>query len=65
VASRARLDAWLARQVGATQRVLVELDGVSGHGESFAAVRLSEPRPSRSIVEVIANDVVDGALVAA
>jgi threonylcarbamoyladenosine tRNA methylthiotransferase MtaB len=36
---------WLDGMVGTTQQVLVELDGVSGHAETFAKVHLS-PSPS-------------------
>ena len=39
-ASSARKAAWLQSLVGTTQRVLVELDGVSGHAENFAPVHV-------------------------
>jgi threonylcarbamoyladenosine tRNA methylthiotransferase MtaB len=42
-ASAARKAAWLRRLVGQKQRVLVELDGVTGHAENFAPVRLGSP----------------------
>src|SRR3546814_12626564 len=35
-ASATRLDRWLAYLVGTTQRLLVEREDGSGHGESFA-----------------------------
>jgi threonylcarbamoyladenosine tRNA methylthiotransferase MtaB len=37
-ASAARRASWLRGLVGTTQRVLVELDGVTGHAENFAPV---------------------------
>lgn len=39
-ASSARLDRWLGSLVGSTQRLLVEREDGSGHGESFAPIRL-------------------------
>ena len=39
-ASAARLDRWLNSLVGSTQRLLVEREDGSGHGESFAPIRL-------------------------
>ncbi len=46
----ARQARWLDTLVGSTQRVLVELDGTTGHGESFAKVRLNKATPARSVV---------------
>jgi threonylcarbamoyladenosine tRNA methylthiotransferase MtaB len=40
---------WLDRLVGTRQRVLVELDGRSGHAENFAKVELSGDAAPRSI----------------
>jgi threonylcarbamoyladenosine tRNA methylthiotransferase MtaB len=40
---------WLHKLIGTEQRVLVELDGVSGHAENFAKVRLENSAPPRSI----------------
>jgi len=39
-AAGVRTSAWLAAHVGTVQKVLVELDGVSGHAEDFAKVSL-------------------------
>jgi threonylcarbamoyladenosine tRNA methylthiotransferase MtaB len=44
-ASTARKSAWLAGQVGTTIRVLVERNGISGHAENFAQVRLASSTP--------------------
>jgi threonylcarbamoyladenosine tRNA methylthiotransferase MtaB len=38
----ARKAAWLVSLVGTVQRVLIELDGLSGHAENFASVRLEQ-----------------------
>ena len=43
-AADARRAAWLDTLIGTTQRVLAELDGIHGHAENFARVRL----PARS-----------------
>jgi threonylcarbamoyladenosine tRNA methylthiotransferase MtaB len=46
-ATARRRNSWLQSMVGTSQRVLVELDGVSGHTESFAPIRVArnpEPR---------------------
>src|SRR3546814_20080285 len=39
-ASATRLDRWLASLVGTTQRLPVEREDGSGHGESFAPLRI-------------------------
>ena len=39
----ARKAAWLSNMVGTRQRVLIELDGQTGHAENFASVRLDQP----------------------
>ena len=44
-ASAARKFVWLADQVGTKARVLVERNGISGHGENFAQVTLSPSAP--------------------
>jgi threonylcarbamoyladenosine tRNA methylthiotransferase MtaB len=44
-ASAARKFVWLADQVGTEARVLVERNGISGHGENFAQVTLSPSAP--------------------
>jgi threonylcarbamoyladenosine tRNA methylthiotransferase MtaB len=41
-AASARKAAWLGGLVGSQQRVLIELDGQSGHAENFASVRLEQ-----------------------
>jgi threonylcarbamoyladenosine tRNA methylthiotransferase MtaB len=53
-AGSARKAAWLQSLVGTTQRVLVELDGVSGHAENFAPVHLDGSGSDRAgqIMEV-------------
>lgn len=43
---------WLDGLVGTVQRVLVELDGRSGHAEDFAKVELAEHAPPRTIRRV-------------
>jgi threonylcarbamoyladenosine tRNA methylthiotransferase MtaB len=45
----ARQADWLDTLTGTEQRVLVELDGASGHAESFAKVKLEASAPSRSV----------------
>lgn len=49
--ARRRRD-WLDTQVGRTASMLVERDGVSGHAENFAAVALTAPAASGSIIPV-------------
>lgn len=44
-----RKAAWLQSMVGSTQRVLIELDGQSGHSENFADVRLESPLPASNM----------------
>ncbi|UAK24833.1 tRNA (N(6)-L-threonylcarbamoyladenosine(37)-C(2))-methylthiotransferase MtaB [Sphingomonas nostoxanthinifaciens] len=45
-AAETRRAAWLQERIGTVQRVLVELDGVTGHAENFARVRLAySPSP--------------------
>ena len=41
-----RQAAWLKSLVGTRQRVLIELDGVSGHAENFAQILTRHPRES-------------------
>lgn len=48
-AHRAR---WLAAQVGTHQTMLVERDGLSGHADSFARVRLTAPLPAGASARV-------------
>ncbi len=49
--ARRRQD-WLDTQVGRTASMLVERDGVSGHAENFAAVALTAPVASGTIIDV-------------
>jgi threonylcarbamoyladenosine tRNA methylthiotransferase MtaB len=61
-AASARKAAWLGGLVGSQQRVLIELDGQSGHAENFASVRLEHAVPSGNMrgtmmdVKVIGSD---------
>ncbi len=43
---------WLASLVGTRQRIAVELDGLGGHAENFAQVRLEQPQEPNRICEV-------------
>ncbi len=55
--------AWLGAQIGSTQTMLVERDGVSGHADSFARVRLAAPQPAGAIVRVGISGVDGDALI--
>jgi threonylcarbamoyladenosine tRNA methylthiotransferase MtaB len=46
-----RRDAWLDTLVGTRQRMLVERDGLTGHAENFAKIRLPAPAPPGSITD--------------
>lgn len=48
----AHRSAWLTSQVGALQSMLVERDGVSGHANNFARVRLTAPAPAGEVAQV-------------
>src|SRR3546814_4129656 len=61
-ASATRLDRWLASLVGTTQRLLVEREDGSGHGESFAPIRIDGGGEPGEIVTVKTSGVVDGML---
>ncbi|API59266.1 tRNA (N(6)-L-threonylcarbamoyladenosine(37)-C(2))-methylthiotransferase MtaB [Tardibacter chloracetimidivorans] len=61
-ASATRLDRWLASLVGTTQRLLVEREDGSGHGESFAPIRIDGGGEPGEIVAVKTSGVVDGML---
>ena len=41
---------WLDRQIGATASMLVERDGLTGHAENFAAIRLTAPAAPGTII---------------
>ena len=43
---------WLASQVGTIRPVLIERDGISGHADSFARVRLIAPAPAGEVARV-------------
>jgi threonylcarbamoyladenosine tRNA methylthiotransferase MtaB len=47
-AAARRNSVWLQSLVGTQQRVLVELDGINGHAENFAPVKLA-PSPRSSL----------------
>jgi threonylcarbamoyladenosine tRNA methylthiotransferase MtaB len=51
-ANARRRQNWLDRQIGATAAVLVERDGLTGHAENFAAVRLTAPAAPGTIIAV-------------
>jgi threonylcarbamoyladenosine tRNA methylthiotransferase MtaB len=51
-ACTARQSRWLETLVGTTQRLLVELDGRTGHAENFAKVELQVSAPVREVREV-------------
>lgn len=51
-ASLARRMDWLDRLVGSDQQMLVERDGLTGHGENFAAMTLARPAAAGSILPV-------------
>jgi threonylcarbamoyladenosine tRNA methylthiotransferase MtaB len=55
---------WLQGLIGGRHQVLVEQDGLSGHTEAFAPVRMSTPHRPGSIVAVIIKGVEDGRLIA-
>jgi threonylcarbamoyladenosine tRNA methylthiotransferase MtaB len=65
-ASAARGTAWLRSLVGTTQRVLVELDGVTGHAENFAPVSVdgtgggNEGKVVEVRIAVLAGDTLNG-----
>jgi threonylcarbamoyladenosine tRNA methylthiotransferase MtaB len=51
-ANARRRHAWLDAQTGRTTRMLVERDGLTGHGENFAALTLDAPTAPGRIVPV-------------
>ena len=51
-ANARRRHAWLDAQAGGTAAMLVERDGLTGHGETFAALALTAPAAPGSIVPV-------------
>ena len=60
---QAQRAAWLGTQIGTTQTMLVERDGLSGHADSFARVRLTEPQPAGAIIRVALSGVDGDALI--
>ena len=63
-ACAARRDAWLRSLIGTAQSVLVERDGMTGHAENFAPVRLTTGHAPSSIVPAIITALENGALIA-
>lgn len=63
-ACEAQRSRWLASLLGTRQSVLVETSGTAGHGESFAPVRFTAPRPVGAIVPARITGVERGALIA-
>ena len=61
-ASAARADCWLQSLVGSTQRLLVEREDGSGHGESFAPIRIAGGGVPGEIRTVTVTGVGDGML---
>jgi threonylcarbamoyladenosine tRNA methylthiotransferase MtaB len=53
VKAAAKKAEWLASLVGTRQRMLVELDGVSGHAENHATIRLAEPHTPKTVQNVV------------
>ncbi len=51
-AGKRQLQGYLAAQLGKEVTIVVEQDGISGHGETFMPVRLKEPRPVGSVQRV-------------
>lgn len=51
-ANTRRRHAWLGAQAGTTARMLVERDGLTGHGENFTPITLTAPAEPGSIVPV-------------
>lgn len=51
-ANRRHRETWLDAQIGGTANMLVERDGLTGHGENFTPLSLSKPAEPGSIVAV-------------
>ncbi len=49
-ANAQRRQVWLDGQIGATAAMLVERDGLTGHAENFAAIRLTAPAAPGTII---------------
>ncbi|WP_294138665.1 TRAM domain-containing protein, partial [Sphingomonas sp.] len=64
-AAAARRAAWLARQVGRVQDVLLERPGDRGHAGNFAEVRLSTPASSATLNHARPGDIVGVRITAA
>ncbi len=60
---QARRAAWLSAQIGTTQTMLVERDGISGHADSFARVCLTQPQPAGTILRASITGVDGDALI--
>jgi len=63
-ACAARRDAWLRSLIGTTQSVLAERNGMTGHAENFAPVRLATRHAPSSIVRATITALENGALIA-
>jgi threonylcarbamoyladenosine tRNA methylthiotransferase MtaB len=53
---------WLQSLTGSTQKIAVEMGGMSGHAENFAYVKLDRPMAEGSIVNARVTALKDGAL---
>ncbi len=51
-AGQQQLEKHLAAQIGRTLELVVEQDGLSGHAENFAPVKLAQPQPVGSLQRV-------------
>jgi threonylcarbamoyladenosine tRNA methylthiotransferase MtaB len=51
---------WLDQMIGSTQRVLIELDGKSGHAENFAQIALAAPMISGNMRGIITDVQITG-----
>lgn len=63
-ACEARKSKFLQSLVGTRQNMLVERNGITGHAENFAPVRLEKPAPSGHIADVTIKRVEEGTLIA-
>ena len=59
-----RRDGWLRSLIGATQSVLVERSGLTGHAENFAPVRFASAQAPSSIVRATITGLENGSLIA-
>jgi threonylcarbamoyladenosine tRNA methylthiotransferase MtaB len=59
-ATLARKSTWLDTLIGTTQSVLIELDGMSGHAENFARVKLVQLTPAGNMRGAIVKTRITG-----